>query len=662
MKIDKNEFKSFENGAKIVAVLEKMAASEAPVELAGALMDELKGSGSLDAYGIAFKYVAWISLNSRSLAFIEFIADFKCILQRTNMNDMSDDVLRNFITELGVVSRSHGFNLSEADVPEWKDHTKSYFMLTMTKLHSLHYDTVGFLFNGMFQDEFGVCCPQCSNEEELIIGEKIEPANLDNILIDKYMRSNTPIVMYNAYHELGEETLSEVMPYLYGRYTCSKCGKASSVMNGVMNQIYSQSYLFVPNEEYLERLFNMLNKWDYKQLHWDSKLWSMAVYYASQCQMVYGLLTSLKAQKELVRSAVRIASLWGNDFPKEVAENAIPYLENSQESDELKADLHFWIGFAIAYGWDQPREVYEKAIHHYHKAEELYIKLYGEDNENVTKCRNNIAQVMAEMPGGDMSMLIENYEKLKANPNATQSEIARAEHVLAEAYEERGEYAKAIEMEQSTLNEYVEEYGADSDMVADHKERIAELYDQMGDSEEALKILEESAEVHIREMGREYMLPPLFRNIIHAGKKLFNMAEEPAAFAVRVRSVSGVYDKLGDIYLNLQNPEEAIKRYDKSRELFMWVSVPTGIEMVSQYFKVGVAHYCIDDTKTAIKHLNESLKHLHWTLTQSTFPEEVKQAEGFKEMLLNNIKEVLSCDAGLYNSEMADLYNIYEVR
>ena len=217
-------------------------------------------------------------------------------------------------------------------------------------------------------------------------------------------------------------------------------------------------------------------------------------------------------------------------------------------------------------------------------------------------------------------------------------------------------------MEQSTLNEYIEEYGADSDMVADHKERIADLYDQMGDSEEALKILEESAEVHIREMGREYMLPPLFRNIIHAGKKLFNMAEEPAAFAVRVRSVSGVYDKLGDIYLNLQNPEEAIKRYDKSRELFMWVSVPTGIEMVSQYFKVGVAHYCIDDTKTAIKHLNESLKHLHWTLTQSTFPEEVKQAEGFKEMLLNNIKEVLSCDSGLYNSEMADLYNIYEVR
>ena len=660
VKIDKNEFKRFHNSDKIVTILEQMTTSSHPIGLAGSLMDSLRESGSLDAYGIAFKYVVWISQNSRSLSFIEFIADFKCILQRTNMNDMSDDVLRNFIIEWGSITREHGFNLSESDVPEWESHTKSYFMLTMTKLHSLHYDTVGFLFNGMFQDEFGVRCPQCSNEEEITIGEKIEPVSLDNILIDKYMRSNTPILMYNAYHGLGEETLSEAVPYLYGRYPCSKCGKSSTVMNGVMNHIYSQGYLFIPNEEYIDRLFQMLNKWDYNQLNWHFKLWSMAEYYASQCQMVYGL-TSLKAQKELVRSAVRVASLLGNDFPTEVANNAIQYLENSYENDELKADLHFWIGYAIAYGWDQPREVYEKAIYHYRKAEELFIKLYGEENENVTKCRNNIAQVMAEMPEGDMTMLVANYEKLKANPNATLSEIARAEHVLAEAYEERGEYAKAIEMEQSTLIEYIEEYGEKSDMVADHKERIAELYEKMGNSEEALKILEESAEIHIREMGREYMLPPLFRNLIHKGKKLFNVAEKPDPFAVRVRSVSGVYQKLGDIYLSLEDPKTALNRYEKAMDLFTWVSVPVGIEMVHHHFKIASALYCLERDNDAIKHYNKSLEQLHWTLRESQFPEERNEAERMKSIVVGQICEVLSTQTVTRNQTMEILYQEYGI-
>ncbi len=664
MNIDKTEFKAIQNGDQIVAILTQMSTSQNPTEHSNDLMQALAQSASIDAYGLAFKHLVQMSAGSRSLDLIAFIADFKTLMLRMDISQMSTDVLRSYIIDLGAITSSRGFNLTAEDVPDWSDDLKTFFMLTMTKLHSLSFDTLAFLYNGAFGREFNVKCMVCSGDQTLYIdGEQTEgitPSNFENLPPMGYVPSDTPRLMYSAYRELDEKHLSMVMPYIYGSYNCSKCGCTNSVNISTMYWIMSNSYVFSASDEFLDKLLGIINKWDYNQANWADKLWFATKYYAAQCIALYGS-NSLRAQKELVRSAVRVASLWGNDFPTQVAHSAIPLLDNSNESDELKADLHFWIGYALAYGWDLPREDYELAISHYRKAEELYTALYGEQNENVTKCRNNIAQTLADMPGGDMTPMIEQYEKLKSDPKATQAQIALAEHHLAEQYEERGEYAKAIEMEQSTLNEYIEEYGERSDMVADHKERIAELYDKMGDSDQALKILEESAEIHIREMGREYMLPPLFRNLIHKGKKLFNIAQEPSSFAIRVRSVSGVYQRLGDIYISLQDAKKALSRYQKSMELFTWVSVPTGIEMVTLHFKVGSALYCLGRDHEAISHLNEALKQLDCTINGSSFPEEVRQAQQFQEMVVSNIQALLSCDGVERPSEMEELYSKYGV-
>ncbi len=665
MNFNKNDFRGVSGGDEIISILTQMGSSQNPVELVNPLMQALRESASSQAYSACFKYLVEISSQSRSLDFIAFISDFKTLLLRTDLNAMSVEQLREYVIALSDVTSAHGFFVKAEDVPNWSDDFKSYFMLTMTKLHSLSSDTVAFLFNGAFDKAFHTKCCHCGNDLHSyhIDGEDtkhITPANFSELPPAGIVPDVTPLLFYPAYQTIGEKQLSMVMPYLYGTYSCTACEGVNPVMAAIMNWIRANGPIFSPSEEYIDKLFEVVNKWDHNQANWADKLWYATKYYASQCVALYGK-GSLKAQKELVRSAVRVASLWGNDFPTQVADSAIAYLKDSAESDLLKADLHFWIGYAISYGWDLPREEYQRAISHYRAAEELYIAIYGEDNENVTKCRNNIAQTAAEMPGGDMKQMIEQYERLKSNPKATQSEIALAEHHLAGQYEERGEYAKAIEMEQSTLNEYIEEYGADSDMVADHKERIAELYDKMGSSEEALKILEESAEVHIREMGREYMLPPLFRNMIHKGKRLFNLNQDPEKFAVRVRSVSGVYDKLGDIYFSMHNAKKAIGKYEKSLELFTWVSVPVGIEMVSMHFKIGVTYYCVDNNEVAIKHLNEALKHLHWTITESPYPNERERAQSFQPILVSKVSEVLSCAANLRSGEMEELYQIYKI-
>ena len=91
-------------------------------------------------------------------------------------------------------------------------------------------------------------------------------------------------------------------------------------------------------------------------------------------------------------------------------------------------------------------------------------------------------------------------------------------------------------------------------MEADSLEELAEYHEMEGDFEGACQLREKALEINLQEMGKLYLLPPIFKGLAITTAKLIGAIDENDKFS-RVMSVADSYTELAVQYEELGHQE-----------------------------------------------------------------------------------------------------------
>ncbi len=153
-----------------------------------------------------------------------------------------------------------------------------------------------------------------------------------------------------------------------------------------------------------------------------------------------------------------------------------------------------------------------------------------------------------------------------------QSELSEADVVrITNTYKRMAEISsqweqdsdKAIAYYQPYLKWVREEYGEESDFVANCYEEIARLCKNCDDTLRVCEYTERALAINIREMGKMYLLPAVFRKIVVGFMKMIGKINEETKFN-RIMSVSSTYCNFGECYLQMNEAQRAKDGLKKS--------------------------------------------------------------------------------------------------
>ncbi len=159
---------------------------------------------------------------------------------------------------------------------------------------------------------------------------------------------------------------------------------------------------------------------------------------------------------------------------------------------------------------------------------------------------------------------------------------------------------KAIAYYQPYLKWAREKYGEESDFVADCYEEIAKLCVNCDDMLRACEYTERALAINIREMGKMYLWPPVFRKIAVGFMRKIGRINAESKFN-RVMSVSSNYCNLGSRYLQINEARRAKECLKKSVELHEMVM------RVSTYDH-GLGHELLGDSLFALDEKEKALQ------------------------------------------------------
>lgn len=376
----------------------------------------------------------------------------------------------------------------------------------------------------------------------------------------------------------GEEYLTTVLPYLYGSHICGKCGKPETVIKSAVSFIYQQQEVFdEPREELIKWLAEYAlsvrsgkeQTKDEENVDFSYFLMKMAVWYEKS-----------RKQPDLHRMYENIIELYRNRNARIVPINVkklqycIRSLENTGEA-ELLAKAYGMLSADLRSDFkDDDRNRYDLS----YEAAKRGLEVLKENNMMDSPLyRNLIVQlsiIVAESEEGDVqeaeNKLLELIEEEKQKAEPDTEEIGELYNKLAYMFANRvGDYDKTYEYYGYYMEEIRRIYGSDSDMEADCLEELAEYHEMADDAEGACKLREQALEINIREMGKLYTLPPIFKGIAIAAAKAAGAIDEDDKFN-RVMSASDSYIELAEEYSELGRDEEALDCRQKALSLLEW--------------------------------------------------------------------------------------------
>ncbi len=375
-----------------------------------------------------------------------------------------------------------------------------------------------------------------------------------------------------------EEYLTTVLPYLYGSHICGKCGQSETVIKSAVSWIYQhQEVLCEPGEELIEWLTEYARrvKKETAQTQGEDNisisyfLLKMAVWYEKS-----------RKQPDLHRMYENIIELYRNRDGKTVPINVkklqyiIRSLENTGEAEILAQTYSILSGDLCSDFMEEDRNRYDLS----YEAAKRGIEVLEKNNMKSSPLYRNLTVqlsiIAAESEEGDvqeaenrmLELIAE--EKQKAEPDT--EEIGELYNKLAYMFANRVcDYEKTYEYYGYYMEEIRRIYGKDSDMEADCLEELAEYHEMADDAEGACLLREQALEINLREMGKLYMLPPIFKGIAIAAAKAAGAIDEDDKFN-RVMSVSDSYIELAEEYSELGRDEEALICRQKALSLLEW--------------------------------------------------------------------------------------------
>lgn len=207
----------------------------------------------------------------------------------------------------------------------------------------------------------------------------------------------------------------------------------------------------------------------------------------------------------------------------------------------------------------------------YMQAKEIYDGEFGKGNSDSWKVASILSVITIDRGVNSAETMQVLQEILAINEKNPEADAGRK----ADSYKRMAEISskwdqdtdKAIAYYQPYLKRAREKYGEESDFVADCYEEIARLCENCGDILLACEYTERALAINIREMGKMYLLPPVFRKMVVGVMKKIGKIDAEEKFS-RIMSVSDNYCNLGDRYLRMNKPQRAKDCLEKSIALY----------------------------------------------------------------------------------------------
>lgn len=473
----------------------------------------------------------------------------------------------------------------EADMQESVRTWTAYYNIMLNS-----YSSDLFVFQDLWSlsEPLPVCCEYCRDDTHSLT--VLHTPNADKIKKREFIRDTGKEsahfepeewdIFQNTMpylHSLKETKLSTWLPRLYGTYRCEACGREQTVIEAYKNWLFWNQKLYKEPEEalidwliefgnsklnvsYQEMLF--YHKMALNYLHSQK---NPSILKLAQCWLKistdYTFLYRYKCQIAYAKQAVELL-----EGPKE---------EYEREKQLLLAEAYRRLGIAWCADFEHmENNDFGLSMECYQHAIQIFDKILGEGNEksklieqNIAVARSNFHEDVGESIGALKKQIRE--EKKKENPD--REEIAENYKIIADMYAEgMNHYKKAAHYYQYYLEEMKVVYGAESDYVADCYEDLADYYEEDGDFVRACECCEHALEINIREMGKIYLLPPIFKGLLvnvltKAGKIDSNDKY------TRCMSASDSYRHVGELYLETGEEKRALKSFEKALELHDWV-------------------------------------------------------------------------------------------
>lgn len=373
----------------------------------------------------------------------------------------------------------------------------------------------------------------------------------------------------------GEENLSKIMELLYGTHVCARCGKSEVVMESHKSWDEENGHEHEPKEEFIEWLMEQAQKMQHgddieEDAYIDPAfLYRMAVWYE-------------KGRKEpnvsrMYRNMLKFYSCRSfEDVPVNVKklQSLIRRLEKTSDKVNLAQAYHQLAGDLRADFRKDERNRYDLSYLAAKKAVELFAEVRDEAPEGYRNAVQHLAIVVAESEEGSVGTA-EKYlldwiaqEEKKDVPD--RDEIGTAYNRLAYLFANCGkDYKKVYAYYDCYLTEMKQIYGEESDFIADCLEELAEYHEEEGDLIGECELREKALEINLRELGKLYLLPPIFKGIAVSVAKAAKVIDEDEKYD-RVMSVVDSYEELSDLYAEIDRCDAALECLKKATELLEW--------------------------------------------------------------------------------------------
>ena len=545
------------------------------------------------------------------LLILSFMGELRTLLMGQALYALPEADYYQYYDTLWRLESAAGQLLAPDQLEEMSQADKSAFAMLYVSLLCPTPDSVAFLFNRPFEQAFHVRCPHCGNDlHSLYVGfdeanrdKDIVEAELPETLGQKLPEDTYPWLA--AYLKaMGETYYATLLPRLYGEHTCGQCGQPYKVMEGMVGYI-AHNVMDIPlpaGDEIarnLEFAKGIMLKGEYDPAYFYFRL------AREQQKRISG-----EQSLEVARIDLQMTPVF--QFRHDYAMQRLT-AQRALETLQMLGDHPLDLAEAyrrLAYAWhadfeNDDNNQLDLAMDYYEQALAIYQAEVGENSEEVRLVRQNMAMLLAEQQKSAQKSLALMQENLKHLTDPEQ--IADTHKHMSEVYAEMlNDPAKAIPHYQIYLDYACAAYGAESDFAADCYRDLAELYWQNGEKEVAAKYYEQALEINIRELGRQYLLPDIFRSMLTNVLKAVGQQPDPEELMVRSMSAAESFDDLGMIYQDEGKPKKALKAFEKALALREWVFDMPIKEIGDSYQHIAEVWEALDDTQKARRYYEQA--------------------------------------------------------
>lgn len=186
---------------------------------------------------------------------------------------------------------------------------------------------------------------------------------------------------------------------------------------------------------------------------------------------------------------------------------------------------------------------------------------------------------------GDYNKALDFYDQsldisLK-NHGDQHQEVADSYSCIGRIWHKKGDFDKAMEFDQKSLDVYIKTLGIHHPLIPTLYSNLGLLWISKGDANKALEVLQLSLEICIKTLGSQYpSLSAIFNNIGIAWKEIgdYDKALEYYQRALEIRlitfgnhhpSVANMFNNIGNLWLHKENSDKALEFFHKGLDIII---------------------------------------------------------------------------------------------